>query len=79
MESWLHQSNTESYEPNRDEGLSPDISSSDSVIETQHLYNKHQSGYCKNHSNATILSKLCDDIQMALKQSELTMAVFIDY
>ena len=48
-------------------------------IETWQVYNKHQSGYCKNHSTATILSKLYDDIKMAMKQSELTMAVFTDY
>ena len=48
-------------------------------IEAQQVYNKHQSGYCKNHSTGTILSKLYDDIKMAMKQSELTMAVFTDY
>ena len=48
-------------------------------IETQQVYNKHQSGYRKNYSTATILSKLYDDIKMAMKQSELTMAVFTDY
>ena len=48
-------------------------------IETQQVYDKHQSGYHKNHSTATILSKLYDDIKMAMKQSELTMAVFTDY
>ena len=48
-------------------------------IETQQVYNKHQSGYCKNHSAATILSTLYDDIKVAMKQSELTMAVFTDY
>ena len=48
-------------------------------IEAQQVYNKYQSGYCKNHSTGTILSKLYDDIKMAMKQSELTMAVFTDY
>ena len=48
-------------------------------IETQQVYNKHQSGYRKNHSTATILSKLYDDIKLVMKQSELTMAVFTDY
>ena len=48
-------------------------------IETQQVYNKHQSGYRKNHSTATILSKLYDDIKMTMKQSELTMAVFTNY
>ena len=48
-------------------------------IETQQIYNKQQSGYRKSHSTATILSKLNDDIKMAMKQSQLTMAVFTDY
>ena len=48
-------------------------------IEAQQVYNKHQSGFRKNHSTATILSKLHDDIKMAMKQSDLTMAVFTDY
>ena len=48
-------------------------------IETQQVYNKHQSGYRKNHSTATILSKLYDDIKLAMKQSELKMPVFTDY
>ena len=48
-------------------------------IETQQVYNKHQSGYRKNHSTATILSKLYDDIKIAMEQSALTMAVFTDY
>ena len=48
-------------------------------IETQQVYNKQQSGYRKNHSTATILSKLYDDIKMAMKQYELTTAVFTDY
>ena len=47
--------------------------------ETQQVYKKHQSGYRKNHSTATILSKLYDDIKIAMKQGELTMAVFTDY
>ena len=48
-------------------------------IETQQVYNKHQSGYRKNHSTATILSNLYGNIKMAMKQSELTMAVFTNY
>ena len=48
-------------------------------IETQQVYNKHQSSYRKNHSTATILSKLYDDIKMAMKQSEFAMTVFTDY
>ena len=49
------------------------------LVETQQIYNKHQSGYRKNHSTATILSKLYDHIKMAVKQSGITIAVFTDY
>ena len=45
-------------------------------IETQQVYNKHQPGYRKNHSTATILSKLYDDIKFPMKQSELTIILF---
>ena len=38
-------------------------------IETQQVYNKHQSGYRRNHSTATIFSKLYGDVKMAMKQS----------
>ena len=48
-------------------------------IETQQVYNKHQSGYRKNHLTATIPSKSYDDIKIAMEQSALTMAVFTDY
>ena len=48
-------------------------------IEKQQVYNKHQSGYRKNHSTATILSKLYDNIKIVTKQSELTMAAFTTY
>ena len=48
-------------------------------IETQQIHNKHQCGYRKNHSTATILSKFYDDIKIAMKQSEFTMAVFTGY
>ena len=48
-------------------------------IETQQVYSKHQSRYRKNHSTATFLSKLYDNIKIATKQSELTMAVFTNY
>ena len=56
MENCSYQSNNESYQPNRAEGLSPDINSSNSkvyekqvlhqitdFIETQQVYNKPQS------------------------------------
>ena len=48
-------------------------------IETQQVYSKHQSGYRKNHSTATILSKSYDDTRIAMKQSELTMPIFTVY
>ena len=48
-------------------------------IETEQSYNKHQSGYHKNRSAATILSKLYNDIKMAMQQSEVTIAVFTNY
>ena len=72
MENCSHQSNTESYQPNRAEGLSSKKTGFTSItdfIETQQVYNKHQSGYRKNLPTATILSKLHDDIKMAMKQS----------
>ena len=47
-------------------------------IETKQVYNKYQCGYHKNHSTATMLSKLYDDINLAMNRSELTMAVFTD-
>ena len=49
------------------------------LLETQQVYSKHQSVYCKNHSTAAILSKLYDHIKLAVKYSEFTMAVFTDY
>ena len=48
-------------------------------IEKQQVYNQHQSVYRKNHSIATILSKLYDNIKIVTKQSELTMAAFTNY
>ena len=48
-------------------------------IETQQVCNKHQSCYRRNHSTATLLSKLYDGIKIARKQSELTMTVFTYY
>ena len=38
-------------------------------VEPQQVYNKHQSGYRRNHSTATIFSKLYGDVKMAMKQS----------
>ena len=93
MENCSYQSNTESYQPNRAKGLSsisilPILSivyekqvlhQIADLIETQQVYNKHQSGYRKNNSTVTVLSKLCDDIKLAMKESELTMVVFTNY
>ena len=45
----------------------------------QQVYNKHQSGYCKNYSTGTILSKLYDDIKLTMKRRQFTVAVFTDY
>ena len=44
-------------------------------IETQQVYNKHQSGYHKNHSTATIFSKLYDDIKMAMSLQWLFLPI----
>ena len=48
-------------------------------IEKQLIYYKHQSGYRKNHSKATLLMKLYDDIKTSMNKSEITIAIFADY
>ena len=48
-------------------------------IEKKLIYHHYQSGYRKNHSTATLLAKLRDDIKEAMKASEITLAVFTDY
>ena len=48
-------------------------------IERESVYHQYQSGYRKNHSTATLLSKLHDDIKKAMKSSEVTRAIFTDY
>ena len=48
-------------------------------IEKKLIYNHYQSSYRKNHSTATLLAKLRDDIKEAIKASEITLAVFTDY
>ena len=48
-------------------------------IEKKLIYHHYQSGYRKNHSTATLLTKLRDDIREAIKASEITLAVFTDY
>ena len=48
-------------------------------IEKKLIYHHYQSSYRKNHSTATLLAKLRDDIKKAMKASEITLAVFKDY
>ena len=48
-------------------------------IENKLIYHHYQSGYHKNHSTATLLAKLRDDIKKAMKASEITLAVFTEY
>ena len=48
-------------------------------IERESVYHQYQSGYRKNHSTATLLLKLHDDIRKAMKRSEVTIAIFTDY
>ena len=49
------------------------------VIEKNLTYHHYQSGCRKNHSTATLLTKLRDDIKEVMKTSEITLAVFTDY
>ena len=48
-------------------------------IETNHLYNTTQSGFRKGHSTSTLLLKLRDDIRKAMKKSEITLTILIDF
>ena len=48
-------------------------------IERESVYHQYQSGYRNNHSTATLLLKLHDDIKKAMKSSEVTIAIFTDY
>ena len=48
-------------------------------IEKKLIYYHYRSGYRKNHSTATLLAKLRDDIKEAMKASEITLAVSTDY
>ena len=50
-----------------------------SFIETQNLYNIHQSGFHKGHSTNTLLLKLRDYIRTATNRSEVTLSILIDY
>ena len=48
-------------------------------IERGSVYHQYQSGYRKNHSTATLLLKLHDDIKKAMKSSEVTIVIFNGY
>ena len=48
-------------------------------IERESVYHQYQSGYRNNHSTATLLVKLHDDIKKAMKSSEVTIVIFTDY
>ena len=47
-------------------------------IERESVYYQYQPGYRKNHSTATLLLKLDDGIKKAMKNSEVTTAIFTD-
>ena len=93
MKNCSYQFYTESHHPSRAERLSSDIIllilsklygnlvslQITDFIERKQVYNKCQSGYRKNHSTRTILSKLYDDIRLAMKRSEVNMIVVTDY
>ena len=50
-----------------------------SYIETNNLYCSTQSGFRKGHSTSTLLLKLRDDITKAMKKSEITLTILIDF
>ena len=43
------------------------------------IYYRYRSGYRKNHSTITILIKLRDDIECAMKSGKVTLAVSVDF
>ena len=43
------------------------------------IYHQYQSGNCKNHSTARLVTKLRDDIKRASKNTEVTLVVFTHY
>ena len=49
------------------------------LIIEEKLYHHCQSGYRKNQSIMTILIKLRDDIERALKSGEVTLAIFVHF
>ena len=50
-----------------------------SIIETNQIYSSTQSGFRKGHSTINLLLKLRDDMYKAMKISEVTLAILIDY
>ena len=48
-------------------------------IEVKASYNLTQSGFRKGHSTSTLLLKLRDDIKRAMKTSEVTLGILIDF
>ena len=48
-------------------------------IERESVYHQYQSGNRKNHSTATLLLKLHDNIKKAMKSSKVTIVIFTDY
>ena len=46
-------------------------------IEMETVYHQYQSGYRRNHSTATLLLKLHDDIEKAMKSSGVTIAILL--
>ena len=50
-----------------------------SFIEDRIIYHQYQSGYHKKHSTLTVLIKMRNDINRAMKGSEITISVFAYY
>ena len=46
------------------------------IIEKKLIYHHYQSGYRKNHSTATLLANLREDIKEAMKASEITSSFY---
>ena len=50
-----------------------------SLLEGKIICHQHQPGYCKNHSNTALLTKMRDDISKEMKHTEITLAVLEEY
>ena len=48
-------------------------------IEVNASYNLTQSGFLEGHSTSTLLLKLRDDIKRAMKTSEVTLGILLDF